>query len=68
MSTKVTTDHPTESGVALLYGQEEVITMAKVETSSNYWDFWIVSMLSGKYKGELKIVSVNDLSDFYYYE
>lgn len=68
MSTKVTTDHPTESGVALLYGQEEVITMAKVETNSNYWDFWIVSMLSGKYKGELKIVSVDDLSDFYYYE
>lgn len=68
MSTKVTTDHPTESGVALLYGQEEVITMAKVETSSDYWEFWIVSMLSGKSKGELKIVSVDDLSDFHYYE
>jgi len=68
MSTKITTDHPTESGVALLYGQEEVITMAKVETSSDYQEFWIVSMLSGKSKGELKIVSVDDLSDFYYYE
>lgn len=68
MSTKVTTDHPTELGVALLYGQEEVITMAKVETSSDYWEFWIVDMISGKSKGELKIVNVNDLSDFYYYE
>lgn len=64
MSTKVTTDHPTEYGVALLYGQEEVTAMAKVETNSYYWEFWIVR----NSKGELKIVTVDDLSNFHYYK